>query len=257
MLRNDWKDIADEAVLRYNQPHFIEDDPILIPHLFSKKEDIEIAGFFSATIAWGQRKTILANARKLTQLMDNAPHDFILNHSDEDLKPFVGFVHRTFQTDDLLYFIHSLKNIYSTYGGLEGIFTKGFAETQQMNSAVSFARNIFFNQEHLKRTQKHFSDPLNGSAAKRIHMYLRWMVRKDNAGVDFGLWNNIPSSALMPPLDVHSGRVARNWKLLHRHLDDRKAVEELQSALKNWDDVDPIKYDFALYGLGVHEGYFK
>lgn len=249
---NKFKDIADEAVLKYNTPNFIFDDPISIPHEYTKKEDIEIAGLFAAIIAWGQRKTILNNARKIMQYMDNVPHDFLLNHADSDLKPMVSFVHRTFNGDDLLYFVYALSEIYKSQGGLETLFVDAYTKTKNMNEALGLVRDQFFAYEHMQRTHKHFSDPRKGSAAKRLHMYLRWMVRRDNAGVDFGLWTNIPMSALMPPLDVHSARVARKWGLLERKQDDRKAVEELQASLLSWDQDDPVKYDFALYGSGVN-----
>jgi len=247
------RDLLEEAVLKYNRPGFIEDDPISVPHLFGKKEDREISGFFAATLAWGQRKTILANANRIVHHMDMQPHDFILNHSAADLKPFVGFVHRTFNDSDLLYFIQALRTIYTAYGGLEALFTEGLRRQGNMNDAIGYVRDVFFNAEHLPRTGKHVSDPRKGSAAKRLHMYLRWMVRKDNAGVDFGIWNRIPASVLMPPLDLHSGRVARRLGLLTRTQDDRRAVEELQARLSELDAKDPVKYDFALYGLGVFE----
>lgn len=252
MAKNNFEVFANDAVLRYNQPGFIVDDPISIPHEYTKKEDIEIAAFFAATIAWGQRKTILANARKLMTFMDHKPHDFILNHAPSDLKPFVSFVHRTFQADDALYFVFALREIYTHQGGLESLFTQSYINTLNMNDALGVVRDSFFAYEHLNRTHKHFSDPRKGSAAKRLHMFLRWMVRRDNAGVDFGIWRDIPMYALMPPLDVHSARVARKWNLLDRKQDDRKAVEELQMALLKWDPIDPIKYDFALYGAGVN-----
>lgn len=255
MARNKYKQIAEEAVILYNRPAFIEEDPISIPHLFSNKEDIEIAGFIAATIAWGQRKTILSNAKKWMQYMDNAPHDFLLHHGSADLKPFLGFVHRTFNGDDALYFLHALSEIYKHKGGLETLFNEAYKEKGQMNEALGKVRDIFFSYPHMLRTGKHFSDPRKGSAAKRLHMYLRWMVRRDDAGVDFGIWQHIPMHALMPPLDVHSGRVARKWGLLSRTTDDRKAVEELQKALLEWDPKDPVKYDFALYGAGVNGMY--
>lgn len=247
------RDLLEEAVLKYNRPGFIEDDPISVPHLFTKKEDREISGFFAATLAWGQRKTILTNATRIVHVMDMQPHDFVLHHSAADLKAFVGFVHRTFNDSDLLFFIQALRNVYTKNGGLEALFAEGLQRTGNMNDAIGYVKDVFFDAEHLPRSRKHVSDPRKGSAAKRLHMYLRWMVRKDDAGVDFGIWNSIAPSLLMPPLDLHSGRVARRLELLTRTQDDRRAVEELYARLAELDPGDPAKYDFALYGLGVFE----
>lgn len=247
------RDLLNEAVHKYNRPGFIQDDPISVPHLFSRKEDREISGFFAATLAWGQRKTILANATRIVHMMDMRPFDFIRDHSAADLKPFVGFVHRTFNDSDLLFFIQALHNIYTKSGGLEPLFAEGLQRSGNMSDAIGYVKDVFFDTEHLPRSRKHFSDPRRGSAAKRLHMYLRWMVRKDNAGVDFGIWKHIAPSQLMPPLDLHSGRVARRLGLLTRRQDDRKAVEELYARLAELDSQDPVKYDFALYGLGVFE----
>ncbi len=237
---------------QYNSPDFIESDPISIPHRFSQKEDIEIAGFLSATIAWGQRKTIIRNASRLMHLLDDAPADFVKNHSEEDLERLEGFVHRTFNSDDLLYFIHSLNNIYTHYNGLEGLFTVKPGETSLKNALGRF-RSVFFEKGHLARTRKHVSDPFSNSACKRLNMFLRWMVRKDRKGVDFGIWKEISPSLLSCPLDVHTANVARKLKLLQRKQNDWKAVEELDNQLRKLDPVDPVKYDFALFGLGVFE----
>jgi len=242
------KGFLEEKFYLYNNKKFIETDPVSIPHLFSKKEDVEIAGFLSATIAWGQRKTILRNARRLMHWMDDDPHQFILNFKKEDLKPFKKFVHRTFHPDDCIFFLNSLKNIYRNHHGLSALFGKENAMDSILN-----ARTIFFELPHLKRTEKHFSDPSSGSASKRINMFLRWMVRRDAYGVDFGIWKGISSSDLICPLDVHSGRVARKLGLLKRKQNDWKAAEELTNNLKKFDPADPVKYDFALFGLGVFE----
>ena len=248
--KSELKEFLDEKVIQYNQKSFIESDPISIPHLFTKKEDIEIAGFLSATIAWGQRKTIICNAKKLINWMDNSPHEFILNFLPTDV--FSGFKHRTFNGIDCLYFLSSIQNIYKTYGSLEHIF-KITSAKQNGFDAINSARKHFFEISHPARSLKHFSDPQTGSAAKRINMFLRWMVRKDKNGVDFGIWNNIPASQLLCPLDLHSGNVARKLGLLTRKQNDRLAVEELTEKLKKMDKLDPVKYDFALFGLGIFE----
>jgi uncharacterized protein (TIGR02757 family) len=247
------KEFLDEKVLLYNGPSFIELDPVSIPHLFTEKEDIEIAGFFAATIAWGQRPTIIRNAKKLMQWMDNAPHDFVLNFEEEDLKPFKSFVHRTFNGNDCIYFLKALQNIYRHHSGLSHLFTiSSPGGDDGIKKAIVFCRNKFFELPHMKRTEKHFSNPADGSACKRINMYLRWMVRKDKAGVDFGIWKQSPS-LLVCPLDVHSGRIARKLGLLKRKQNDWKAALELTQNLRKFDPSDPVKYDLALFGLGVFE----
>jgi uncharacterized protein (TIGR02757 family) len=251
MTQKELKAFLDLKVAYYNQPHFIASDPLSIPHQFSKKEDIEIAGFFAATLAWGQRVTIINNARRLMHFMDNAPHDFILNHRPKDLEKMAGFVHRTFNYDDLLFFIASLKNLYQNQNGLEGAFTKGKPKNA-LDALVHF-RQHFFNVPHLPRSSKHVSNPLKNSSCKRLNMYLRWMVRPSNTGVDFGLWKNMIPAQLSCPLDVHSGNVARKLGLLKRTYNDWKAVVELDATLRNFDPQDPVKYDFALFGLGVFE----
>lgn len=241
----------DSKVELYNQPGFIVNDPISIPHLFNKKEDIEIAGFLSATIAWGNRKMILRNAKSLMEMMEFSPFDFILNFRDHDLKPFEKFVHRTFNGTDCLYFLWSLKNIYQKHGGLEQVFK---SDAGIKESILQF-RNIFFEMDFPSRTSKHIANPAKNSSAKRLNMFLRWMVRNDNRGVDFGIWKSINPSLLFCPLDVHSGRVARELGILQRKQDDWKAVEELTKNLRKLDADDPVKYDFALFGIGVNEGF--
>lgn len=237
---------------QYNNPEFIESDPISIPHQFSKKEDIEIAALLTATIAWGNRKMIIKNAKQLMELMDRAPFDFIQNFTDDDLKPFENFVHRTFNGTDCIYFLKSLQNIYKNHGGLEGAFLIQQKSDNLKESIISFHK-LFFELEHQDRTRKHLANPEKNSAAKRINMFLRWMARNDKRGVDFGIWKNISTRKLFCPLDVHSGNVARKLGLLTRKANDWKAVEELTGNLRKFDAADPVKYDFALFGLGVFE----
>ena len=238
----------------YENENFIEEDPISIPHLFSKKEDIEISGFITATISWGQRKTIIKNARQIMEMMDLSPFDFIKNHSKMDLKPLSRFVHRTFNGTDLVFFVLSLKNIYINHGGLEKLFIPNNIN-DNMSKAINQMKSIFFSISHKHRTRKHISDPLKGSAAKRINMFLRWMVRSNKKKVDFELWKSISPSQLSCPLDVHTGRVARKLKILNRNQNDYKATLELDSYLKKINPKDPVKYDFALFGLGTFEDF--
>lgn len=252
MNKVELKDFLDRKAAQYEHPKFLESDPLQIPHRFSKKEDIEISAFLTATIAWGNRKSIINNASRLMDLLDNAPYDFVKNHQDSDLDSLSNFVHRTFNGDDLKYFIKSLSNIYQNYGGLETVFTKNQAQNS-LQPSISHYKAIFFELAHIPRTQKHVSDPLKGSAAKRINMFLRWMVRSSEKGVDFGLWKNISPGRLSCPLDVHSGNVARKLKLLKRKQNDAKALAELDVGLRKLDTNDPVKYDFALFGLGVFE----
>ena len=246
------KEFLDAKVSQYNHPRFLESDPIQIPHRYSLKEDIEISAFLTATIAWGNRKSIINNSVRLMELLDNSPYDFIMNHQESDLERLSGFVHRTFNDKDLSYFVQSLQHLYRTHGGLENLFSKGL-QGNSMQPAITSFKKAFFELPHLSRTTKHVSDPLKGSAAKRINMFLRWMVRDAATGVDFGLWKSIPSSALSCPLDVHSGNVARKLKLLRRKQNDAKALAELDKSLRQLDANDPVKYDFALFGLGVFE----
>jgi uncharacterized protein (TIGR02757 family) len=248
----DIKAFLDKQVVLYNNPIFIESDPIQIPHSFSKKENIEISAFLTATIAWGQRTTIIKNARKICQLMDNEPYEFVINASESDLKPLKHFVHRTFQGEDCIYFIKSLNNIYLNHNGLENVFVEGYRKTQSVFDALAYFRKVFFETEHPLRSMKHVSDVNKNAAAKRLNMFLRWMVRKDNNVVDFGIWKQIPPSALYIPLDIHTGNVARELGILTRTQNDWKAVNELTSVLRTFDAADPIKYDFALFGTGVN-----
>ena len=254
MKKEELKQFLDQKVIQYNQPKFIESDPIQIPHLFSKKEDVEIAGFLTATIAWGKRQMIIKNAHKMMEIMGNSPYDFVLNHQEKDLENIQNFVHRTFNSIDFQFFIKALKNIYLNHHGLEGVFAKNIQDNSMKNSIHQF-KKVFFGIAHPQRTTKHVSDPIKGSAAKRINMYLRWMVRQDNTGVDFGIWKSIKPSVLSCPLDVHSGNVARKLGLLTRKQNDWKALSELDNNLRKLDPKDPTKYDFALFGLGIFEGF--
>ena len=252
LSKNALEEFLDEKVHQYNTLDFIETDPIQIPHKFSEKEDIEIAGFLIATIAWGNRKSIIANGKKLVNIMGHSPFDFVSNYSKEHKKYTQGFVHRTFNEEDLHCFFLALQHCYTNHNGLEAIFKKNATE-ESLQPAIHQFKKTFFEILHLPRTQKHVSDPHKNSAAKRINMFLRWMVRQDNTGVDFGIWKSISPSILSCPLDVHSGGIARKLGLLHRKQNDAKALLELDTTLRKMDPVDPVKYDFALFGLGAFE----
>jgi uncharacterized protein (TIGR02757 family) len=254
MTNSELKTFLDEKVIQYNTPDFIESDPVQIPHLFSQKEDIEIAGFLASSIAWGNRKMIIKNSHKMMELLGNSPYDFVMSHNDYQLEKLEGFVHRTFNSDDFKHFIKALKHIYINKGGLENIFIQNQTETS-LQPAIHALHEIFFEIPHLTRTRKHVADPNKGSVSKRINMCLRWFVRNDNAGVDLGIWKGISPSKLSCPLDVHSGNVARKLGLLTRKQNDGKALTELDSKLRELDPNDPVKYDFALFGLGVFEGF--
>jgi uncharacterized protein (TIGR02757 family) len=249
----DIKDFLDLKVDQYNHSSFIATDPVQVPHQFSLKEDIEIAGLLTATIAWGQRTTIIRNANRLVSMMPGGPHAFITGYREKDLEPFIRFVHRTFNGLDCTYFLRALRHIYSWHGGLEAIFTAGYNAEGTIYGALRRFRQGFFESGPAGRTNRHVSDVTANSAAKRLNMYLRWMVRRDDRGVDFGIWRNIPASALMIPLDVHTGNTARKLGLLNRRQSDWKAVVELTENLRAFDHQDPVKYDYALFGLGVFE----
>lgn len=242
----------DEKYRKYNTIRFIEDDPIQIPRSFTLKEDIEIAGFLSAVIAWGQRKTIITNAQKMMQMMDHAPYDFIKNHTKNDLSSLEKFTHRTFQLVDFTEFIRCLTHIYQHHGGLETAFQRSIVNNN-LQLGIAHFKKLFFEKSMQSRTWKHLPDPTKGSAAKRINMFLRWMVRKDENQVDLGIWNSILPSQLSCPLDVHTGNVGRKLGFIHRKQNDAKAVAELDFHLRLLDKEDPVKYDFALFGLGVFE----
>lgn len=254
MDSNELKEFLDYKVKQYNSRAFIESDPISIPHRYSQKEDIEIAGFLVATISWGNRKGIVRSGERMVELLGNSPFDFVMNHKAVQLKRLDDFVHRTFNGSDLKYFIGALRRIYSLYGGIEAIFLKHATE-DSLQPAIHEFKKLFFTPPYPERMSKHISDPLKGSAAKKINMYLRWMIRKDNCGVDFGLWETISPSILSCPLDVHSGNVARKLGLLTRKQNDNKALQELDLSLRCLDRYDPVKYDFALFGLGIFENF--
>lgn len=249
-------ELLENRYRHYNVAAYIDDDPIQIPHLFSKKEDIEIAAFLAASIAWGQRKTIIRNAGKLIALMDYQPYNFICDADASDMRVFERFVHRTFKSIDVVFFVQSLQNIYRNCSGLEAVFNKGYHSGASVYHALIHFRDVFLETAHEKRSEKHLSSVTAKSAAKRLNMFLRWMVRNDKQGVDFGLWNSIPSSALMIPLDVHVGKVGRALGLLQRKQDDWKAVEEITAALRLFDAADPAKYDYALFGMGLNKELF-
>ena len=257
------REFFDEKVMQYNQPGFIKDDPVCIPHFFSKKQDIEIAGFFAAIFAWGNRTTIISKSRELMQLMGNTPYDFILHHTDHDLKQLTGFKHRTFNATDLLYAIQLLQYHFKHHKSLETAFLpKKFSasiteeSTDKVERALIHFHNYFFSLEDAPaRTRKHIATPWKGSTCKRLNMFLRWMVRKDNKGVDFGIWQKIDPSELICPIDLHVARVAKRFGLLTRKQIDWQAAIELTSYLRTLDPEDPVKYDFALFGLGVIEKY--
>lgn len=249
------KEFLEEKVAQYNTPDFIPLDPISIPHLFTKKQDIEISGFFAATFAWGIRKTIIRKCKELMEMMDWAPHDFVLNYSERDLVPFLNFKHRTFNNTDLLYFLEFFKTFYQQNESLEDAFARFVTPVDDNleNALIGFHKLFFSLPESPARTQKHIATPARNSSCKRINMYLRWMVRNDNKGVDFGIWKQLKPSQLLIPEDVHVGRVARKLGLLSRPQTDWLATLELTKNLKKFDPKDPVKYDFALFDLGVME----
>lgn len=249
-----FKEHLEELVLRYNVPSYIDNDPIQIPHSFSDPENVAIAGFLASSIAWGNRKSIITNALRMMKLMDNNPYDFVLHASTEELDNCKQFVHRTFNGDDFVDFILMLRSLYTVYGGLHRSFADLWLETGDMRMVLSGFRKRFLEGGHAARCEKHVSNIEKQAACKRLNMFLRWMVRRDSVGVDFGLWTEIPMSALYIPLDVHSGTVARGMGLLQRTQNDWRAVEELNKVLCQLDPMDPVKYDFALFGFGVNEG---
>jgi uncharacterized protein (TIGR02757 family) len=255
LIDNQLKPFLDNKVQQYQTLDFIADDPISVPHAFTRKKDIEIAGLLSASLAWGNRKAIIKSARQWMQWMDNQPYDFIINATKKDKEPFKKFIYRTFNGVDCLFFIDALKYIYEQHQGLEAVFTKGYQQEQSVKGALEYFRTVFFSSATEGRTGKHVASPAKGSAAKRLNMYLRWMVRSDNSEVDFGLWKHIPASSLMIPLDVHTGHVARHLGLLQRKQNDWRAVGELTQALRTFDSTDPVKYDYALFGIGVNKDF--
>jgi uncharacterized protein (TIGR02757 family) len=252
--KSELRALLDHELRIYHNSDFIIQDPVCIPHLFSKKQDIEIAGFFAATIAWGNRKSIISSATRLMQLMDMDPHNFILHHTPTDLKKFAGFVHRTFQLDDLLYFIEFLKWHYSSNTSLEMAFvsrSEGIASPLGAEQALSNFYNYFFSLPHLPRTRKHVATPQRNSACKRLNMFLRWMVRQDVAGVDFGLWQSIKPGDLVIPMDVHVSRVAYRLGMVDKPIANWQMALQLTHKLRDLNPEDPVLYDYALFGLGV------
>lgn len=253
MTTAECKDFLDYKCEFYNNSSFIHSDPISIPHEYSNPKDIEIAAFLTALISWGNRKAIIRSAKQLMEFIDNEPYDFIMNACPSDMKQLHSFTYRTFQKSDPVFYIQALQNVYLNHGGLENVFAQGYSKTDSVFNSISFVRSIFFETPHLLRNEKHFSNPEKGAASKRIHLFLRWMIRNDNKGVDFGIWNCIPVSQLICPLDLHTGNVARKLGLLKRKTNDRIAAEELTWSLSKFDPSDPVKYDFALFGLGIFE----
>ena len=255
MIPEELADFLDSKVEEYNQPYFIENDPISIPHGYSLKQDIEITGFWVSMMAWGQRKTIINKAKELFELMDNAPYDFIMNHTEADLEPFLSFKHRTFNATDTLHFIRFFKEYYANNESLESAFSQWMTKSDEsVESGLVGFHDLFFSMEDSpKRTRKHIATPARKSACKRMNMFLRWMVRKDSKGVDFGIWNSIEPSQLVMPLDVHVEKVARHLGLLKRKPTDWQAALELTNKLRTLDPADPVKYDFALFGLGLEK----
>lgn len=258
MQQQNLVEFFDRKVEEYNRPSFIEADPVCIPHLFTKKQDIEIAGFFAAIFAWGIRTTIINKSKELLQLMEMAPHDFIINHTEQDIKKLLQFKHRTFNTTDLLYFIAFLQHHYRRYNSLEDAFVKHKPTDVVFDEAVEPMligfHNYFFSMDDMPaRTRKHIATPAKNSTCKRLNMYLRWMVRNDKKGVDFGIWKKIKPAQLVCPVDVHVARVAKRFNLLTRKQVDWQAAVELTHYLRKLDATDPVKYDFALFGLGVLE----
>jgi uncharacterized protein (TIGR02757 family) len=245
------KDLLDFKSDIYNSTDFIGLDPISIPHLFDRKEDIEIAGFLAAAISWGQRKTIINNSKRLMEMMDYSPYQFITEAGEKEFSKFSSFRHRTFNGSDCIFFLQSLRNIYLNHGGPEKVF--GVYANDGIKRSIMHFRKVFFSIPFPAGTPRHVADPERGSAAKRINMFLRWMVRKDKRGVDFGLWQSVSPSQLYCPLDIHTGNVARKLNLITRKQNDWQALEELMANLRTFDKEDPVKYDFALFGLGIFE----
>ncbi len=241
---------------RYNRPDFIATDPISVPHRFSGREDIEISGFLAATIAWGNRTGIVRSANRMIERMDNAPYDFTLNASDNELSALDDFVHRTFNGGDLIDFIRALRTMYRDHGGIGSFFEREYAQHGDLRPAISRFRTLFWSCEHRPRAEKHLSSIDKGAACKRLNMYLKWMVRSDDRGVDFGIWPEIPASALFLPLDTHTASMGRALGLLRRRQNDWQAVEEITASLRAFDPADPVRFDFALFGAGI-DGFLR
>jgi len=249
-LSKELKDLLEHKFNLYNTKNFISEDPVSIPHNYSQKEDIEIISFLISIISWGNRKSIIKSGNNLREILGSSPIDFIMRFKERDLKK-IDFVHRTFNKFDLIYFLKSLKNIYQNHDGLENVFSKNLNDEFMYNNISNF-RKIFFSLNHEKRTEKHISNPKKNSACKRINMFLRWMVRNDGV-VDFGIWKKIKPSMLSCPLDVHTANIGRKLNLISRKQNDLKTVLELDQKLRLFDKNDPVKYDYALFGMGVYE----
>jgi uncharacterized protein (TIGR02757 family) len=267
LVSSDLRTFLDKKVAEYNTPSFIPDDPVSIPHEYSLKQDIEISAFFTAIFSWGNRTNIIRKTQELMQLMDRSPYQFILQHEEKDLIPFLGFKHRTFNATDLLYFISFFRHHYDHHASLEDAFLLPWESGERevaathlkawrADGALSAFYHYFFSlPDAPPRTRKHIAAPEKNSACKRINMFLRWMVRRDGQGVDFGIWRRIPTARLICPLDLHVARVAKRFNLLSRKSSDWLAATELTDNLRLLDPKDPTKYDFALFGLGVIEKY--
>lgn len=253
MTRDEMFDLLESLHDRYNTPDFIDADPISVPHSFHTTTDREIAGFMAATIAWGNRRAIVQSSHRMMRYMDGAPADFVANASDREIEALQSFVHRTFNGEDFKTFVRSLRHIISGWGSIGNYFEQRYAECGDMRKVFAMFRRDFFAIEHDTHAEKHLSNIERGAACKRLCMYLRWFVRSDERGVDFGLWRKIPMSALYMPLDIHTGRMGRNFGLLSRKQDDWKAVEELTTTLRSFSAEDPVRYDYALFGLGISE----
>ena len=250
------RELLEQGLRQYHNSSFIEDDPVCIPHRYSLRQDIEISGLFAAILAWGQRKTIINKCTELMALFDNAPHDFIINHQGKDLKKLTGFRHRTFNATDLLYFVHFLKSVYNKHPSIESLFAEGIEKSGNVEAGLNNFYKRFISDEHFpRRTAKHIASPMKKSACKRLNMYLRWMVRKDEYGIDFGLWKKIVSSQLVCPCDVHVEKVARHLGLVRRRQVDWQMALELTEQLKKLDARDPVRYDYALFGMGINHNY--
>lgn len=250
------RELLDSLYEKYNTPGFVENDPISVPHMFQGREDREIAGFLASTIAWGNRKAIVKSGRRMVDFLDNSPYDFTMNASEKELATLERFVHRTFNGKDFASFVKALRRLYRERGGIGCFFEERYAATEDIRRVLSEFRTEFFACDHFPHCEKHISSIDKKASCKRLNMYIRWMVRDDGRGVDFGLWKTIPASALYLPLDVHSGNMSRALGLLGRKQNDWKAVEEVTEALRQFDPADPVKYDFALFGAGI-DGYLK
>jgi uncharacterized protein (TIGR02757 family) len=253
LTQSDLRDFLEEKLEFYNQPWFICNDPVSVPHQYSRNTDIETAAFFSATLAWGNRSVAVRKISRLLQMFDCEPYPFIMGASEREIQHLKKFVHRTFNFTDLQYFLKALRHLYEKHETLEKAFFPNQLQTYDVKNAISGFRNEFFSLDHPERTEKHLANPLKNASAKRLNLFLRWMIRKDTSGVDFGIWTQISPAQLMCPLDVHSGNVARKLGLLERKANDWAAVEELTAHLRELDSLDPVKYDIALFGLGIYE----